>query len=146
MGISMGAVAAIHAAGDFQQDLEAVIADSPFRSLNETISHHTETMLALPSFPFADLFVWNFTRMNRYQAEDLNTLEALQGLGAIPVLLMYGREDSRVPASAAQEIFEAIPSGKKKIVFFEDATHGAAYRMSQDLYLNTISEFLGEAE
>jgi len=146
LGISMGAVAAIHAAGDFQQDLEAVIADSPFRSLNETISYHTESMLALPSFPFADIFVWNFTRINGYQPEDLNTLKALQGLDAIPVLLIYGREDSRVPASAAQEIFEAIPDGKKKIVFFENATHGAAYRMSRDLYLNTILDFLGEAE
>lgn len=142
LGISMGAVAAIHAAGDFQQDLEAIIADSPFRSLDATISHHTESMIALPSFPFADIFVWNFTRINGYQAEDLNTRKALQGLDAIPVLLMYGEEDGRVSAAAVKEIFEAIPYGKKKVVFFENATHGAAYRISPDLYLNTIVDFL----
>ena len=142
LGISMGAVAAIHAAGDFQQDLEAIIADSPFRSLDATISHHTESMIALPSFPFADIFVWNYTRINGYQAEDLNTRKALKGLDAIPVLLMYGEEDGRVSAAAVKEIFEAIPYGKKKVVFFENATHGAAYRISPELYLNTIVDFL----
>ncbi len=142
LGISMGAVAAIQAAGDFQQDLEAIIADSPFRSLDATISYHTESMIGLPSFPFADLFVWNLTRINGYQPEDLNTLEALQGLDAIPVLLMYGEEDRRVTASAVKEIYEAIPHGQKKVVFFENATHGAAYRISPDLYLSTILDFL----
>lgn len=143
LGISMGAVAAFHAAGDFQQDLEAVIADSPFRSLNATISHHTESMIGLPSFPFADIFVWNLTRMNGYQAEDLSTLKVLQGLDAIPVLLMYGEEDDRVPASAVKEIFDAIPNEKKRVVFFENATHGAAFRSNPELYLDRILNFLG---
>ena len=51
LGVSMGAVAVIHAAGDFQQDLEAIIADSPFQSLNETVAHHVGMFnLALLSF------------------------------------------------------------------------------------------------
>jgi pimeloyl-ACP methyl ester carboxylesterase len=141
-GVSMGAVAVIHAAGDFQQDLEAIIADSPFQSLNETVTHHTG-MLTLPSFPFAHLFVWNFTRINHYAAEDLNTLEALRRLDEIPVLLIYGKEDRRLPPSGIQHIFDAIPSTKKELVVFENATHGAAYRVNPTLYLNTVLEFLG---
>ncbi len=141
-GVSMGAVAVIHAAGDFQQDLEAIIADSPFQSLNETVVHHAG-MLALPSFPFADLFVWNFTRITQYAAEDLNTLEALRRLDEIPVLLIYGKEDRRLPPSGIQNIFDAIPSAKKKLVLFEDATHGAAYRINPELYVETLVEFLG---
>jgi len=142
LGVSMGAVAVIHAAGDFQQDLEAVIADSPFQSLKDTISHHTG-MMALPSFPFANMFVWNFTRMNQYAAEDLNTLEALRGLDETPVLLIYGKEDRRMPPTGIQNIFDAIPSAKKKLVFFENASHGAAYRVNPTLYLDTVLEFLG---
>ncbi len=143
LGVSMGAVAVIQAAGDFQQDLEAIIADSPFQSLNETIAHHTG-MLALPSFPFADIFTWNFTRITQYPAEDLNTLEALRRLDEIPVLLIYGTEDRRILQSGIQNVFDAIPSAKKKLVFFEDATHGAAYRSNPELYVETVAEFLEE--
>ena len=142
LGVSMGAVAVIHAAGDFQQDLEAIIADSPFQSLNETVAHHAG-MLNLPSFPFANLFIWNLTRIAQYEAEDLNTLEALRRLDEIPVLLIYGKEDRRLPPSGIQNIFDAIPSAKKELVVFENTTHGAAYRVNPTLYLNTVLEFLG---
>ena len=142
LGVSMGAVAVIHAAGDFQQDLEAIIADSPFQSLNETVAHHAG-MLTLPSFPFANLFIWNLTRIAQYEAEDLNTLEALRRLDEIPVLLIYGKEDRRLPPSGIQNIFDAIPSANKELVVFENATHGAAYRVNPSLYLNTVLEFLG---
>jgi len=141
LGVSMGAVAIIHAADAFQQDLEAIIADSPFQSLNETVAHHTG-MLALPSFPFADLFVWNFTRITQYSAEDLNTLEALGRLDEIPVLLIYGKEDRRLPPSGIQNIFDSIPSAKKKLLLFEDAFHGAAYRINPELYVEKVVEFL----
>ena len=141
-GVSMGAVAVIHAAGDFQQDLEAIIADSPFQSLNATVAHHTG-MLPLPSFPFAHLFVWNLTRITQYEAEDLNTLEALRRLDEIPILLIYGKEDRRLPPTGIQNIFDAIPSAKKELVVFENATHGAAYRVNPTLYLNTVLGFLG---
>ena len=141
-GVSMGAVAVIHAAGDFQQDLEAIIADSPFQSLNDTVAHHTG-MLTLPSFPFANLFIWNFTRIAQYEAEDLNTLEALRRLDEIPVLLIYGKEDRRLPPSGIQNIFDAIPSAKKELVVFENTTHGAAYRNHPELYVETVVEFPG---
>jgi len=143
LGVSMGAVAVIHAAGDFQQDLEAIIADSPFQSLNETVAHHIG-MLTLPSFPFANLFIWNFTRITQYAAEDLNTLEALRRLDETPVLLIYGKEDRRLPPSGIQNIFDAIPSAKKELVVFENATHGAAYRINPELYVETVVEFLEE--
>ena len=141
LGVSMGAVAIIHAADAFQQDLEAIIADSPFQSLNETVAHHTG-MLALPSFPFADLFVWNFTRITQSSAEDLNTLEALGRLDEIPVLLIYGKKDRRLPPSGIQNIFDSIPSAKKKLLLFEDAFHGAAYRINPELYVEKVVEFL----
>jgi pimeloyl-ACP methyl ester carboxylesterase len=141
LGVSMGAVAVIHAAGDFQQDLEAIIADSPFQSLKETIAHHTR-MLTLPPFPFAHVFVWNFTRITQYRAEDLNTLEAVQRLDQVPILLIYGKKDRRMPPLGGQNILDAIPSAKKELVLFKDASHGAAYRINPELYVDTVVEFL----
>lgn len=146
LGVSMGAVAAIHAADDLKSDLKAVIADSPFESLQEVISHHTQLFFGLPSFPFADLLVWNLARINGYKAQNLNTLRALRRLREIPVLMFHGEDDRRIRVATARRIFQAIPSGRKKIVFFENATHGAAHRTDPDLYLETIVEFLEAAD
>ena len=143
MGVSMGAVAALHAAGDLQPDLRAVIADSPFLSLRDTMTHHTKLFFGLPSFPFTDLFVWNLARINGYQAEDLDTLEAVKGLGNVPILMLHGRDDRRIPLSTAQTIFQTIPSEQKKMVDFPGARHGAAYRTDPEGYLTEVVEFLG---
>ena len=142
LGVSMGAVAVLHAAHDFGSSLAALIADSPFLSLEETVSHHTHLLLGLPSFPFADLFVWNLTRINGYREADLNTAKALEGIQEVPILLIYGREDRRISPATAQTIFDAIPHARKRIIFFEGATHGASYRSDPENYVKTVLSFL----
>ncbi len=144
MGVSMGAVAALHAARDLQSDLRAVVADSPFLSLQNTMTHHTKLFFGLPSFPFTDLFVWNLARINSYQAEDLDTLEAVKGLENVPILILHGREDRRIPLATAQTLYQSIPAEIKKMVDFPGARHGAAYRTDPEGYLAEVVEFLGE--
>ena len=142
LGVSMGAVAILHAATDMGSTPQALIADSPFLSLEETVSRHTHLLLGLPSFPFANLFVWNFTRINDYHKTDLDTAQALSRIKETPVLLIHGRQDHRIPASTAQALFNAIPHARKRLVFFEGATHGAAYRSDPEKYLEVITRFL----
>lgn len=143
MGISMGAVAALQAAGEVQRELWAVVVDSPFLSLQDTLAHHTKLFFGLPSFPFADLFIWNLARINGYEAEDLDTLEAVRDLENVPILLLHGEDDRRIPLSTAQIIFQEIPSEKRKLVVFPGARHGAAYRSDPQRYLSAVVEFLG---
>ena len=142
MGISMGAVAAIQAGPQLGREVQAIIADSPFASLRETVAHHTRLLLGLPSFPFADVFVWNLTRMAGYRGEKLDNLQALGRTEGVPVLLIYGREDRRMPPTTAQSVLEAIPARRKRLVFFEGAGHAAAYRTDPEGYLDVIEEFL----
>ena len=142
MGVSMGSVAAIHAAVDCGQDLKAIVADSPFENLRETVSLHTALILKLPAFPFADLFVWNLSRIGDFQAAELDTTQALQKTARVPVLLIYGADDRRMPETTARRIFDSVVHQQKKIVFFEDAGHGAAFRTDPDRYVETIVEFL----
>ena len=62
-GVSMGAVASIHAAAELGPELTAVIVDSPFRSLKETVTRHTRLILGMPTIAFANIFVWNLARI-----------------------------------------------------------------------------------
>lgn len=142
LGVSMGAVAALHAAREFGSDLEALIADSPFQSLEETISHHTRLFLKLPAFPFANIFIWNLTRISDYDADQLDTVKVCRTIREVPVLLIYGKNDLRMPAETGRLIYETIPGSKKKLVYFPDAGHGASYRTQPESYIKAVLAFL----
>jgi pimeloyl-ACP methyl ester carboxylesterase len=144
-GVSMGAVASILAASEQTGFLRAVIADSPFADLEETVSQHTNLILRLPSFPFVDLFVWNFARIGGFSAVFLDTSAALRSIHEVPTLLIYGTADRRMPASVAHSLYSAAGCPVKKLVFIEGADHGGAYSTDPDRYIAEIVTFLKTA-
>lgn len=141
LGVSMGAVAVLQAAGEFGKEVRWIVADSPFLSLEDTVRRHTRLVLNLPPFPFATVFIWNFTRLSRFRKEDLDTVRAAAKIPDIPVLLIYGTADRRTPPDSAQALLEAISSPHKKLFLAQGSTHGAAYRSAPEEYLQTILEF-----
>ena len=141
-GVSMGAVASIHAAGEVGPELTAVIVDSPFRSLKETVTRHTRLFLGMPTIPFANIFVWNLARIGEFDPSDVDTIAALRRLGQSSTLLIYGAEDRRIPSATSRAIWEAIPHPNKRIARFEGATHGAAFRSAPDRYMSLLTDFL----
>ena len=143
-GVSMGAVASIHAAPDLGNDLVGLVADSPFLSLRETVESHIRLFLGVPPFPFADLFIWNLTRIADFDEDDLDTAQALRRLDEVPILLIYGEEDRRMSPETAQTILRAVGHDKKKMVRFDQTRHGAAYRNSPAEYLEAVDSFLRE--
>ncbi len=143
LGVSMGASATLEAGPEFGPEVVAIVADSPFLSLRETVDRHVGLFVGLPAFPFANVFIWNLTRINGFQADQLNAAEAVARMRPIPTLLIYGADDNRMPAATAEAVFQAIPHAKKELVFFEGAGHGAAWRSDPDRYLRVIVDFLG---
>jgi pimeloyl-ACP methyl ester carboxylesterase len=143
-GVSMGAVASILAAGETIQTVTAIIADSPFDDLSETIGRHTQILLGLPRRPFSDLFIWNLTREADFEAGQLNTIAEFESLVKTPVLLIYGEADQRMTANVARRLYNAIPWPEKKLVFFEGAGHGGSFASAPDEYIHSIVDFLSE--
>lgn len=142
LGVSMGAVAVILAAADVPAGIDAIIADSPFQSLSRTVAHHTWLLMKLPAFPFANIFVWNLTRIEHFDGTRLDTRRALSRIPSIPVLLIYGEKDRRMPKPTALSVYESVRCPLKQIIFFKNATHGAAYRIDGKAYMNSVRSFL----
>ncbi len=142
-GVSMGAAAAFLAAAEAPEEVAGLIADSPFPSLDDTIRRHVRLLLGLPGFPFDRLFVWNLTRMGGFSPEDLDILAAARSLDSLPVLLIYGREDRRMPPAVAEAIHAAIPSPEKELLLVPAADHGAAFRVDPEGYIEAIVRLCG---
>lgn len=142
MGVSMGAVAVIQAAPEVTSHLKAVIADSPFYSLDETVSRHVRLFLGLPAFPFANVFAFGMRTMGGIPAGQPNSTQALAKLQGVPVLLIYGQDDRRMPEETARAVFEAVAGPRKELIFFEGARHGRAYDSAPRRYVDLIDAFL----
>jgi pimeloyl-ACP methyl ester carboxylesterase len=144
-GVSMGAAAAILSARE-TPDVAAVIADSPFGSIEETVDHHVTLFLGLPRFPFATALLWFLELRGGFDRRDFDVRKAAAVLGDRPLLVIAGEADSRMPPELQRAIFEASPSPKSRFEVFEGAGHGAAYRTDSERYQRVVNEFLDAAD
>jgi pimeloyl-ACP methyl ester carboxylesterase len=138
----MGAAAAVLAASQDPRHVESLVADSSFASLERTVEHHAELLLGFPAAPFSRVFLWNFSRIGHFDPTSVNILQAARKLDHLPVLLIYGSNDRRMPRSVAEAVYNAIPGRDKRLLFVEGANHGAAYREAPQVYLNAVEQFL----
>jgi uncharacterized protein len=59
----------------------------------------------------------------------------------VPVLLIHGLNDSGIPASMSQQLFDVAPS-KKQLLFVPDGEHARIYH-PQHSYLQVVWQFFG---
>ena len=142
MGISMGAVATLEAAAE-SKSYAAIVVDSPFASLRETVIDHSWLFLKLPRYPFPPLFLFWYERLSGVNADRLNTRDALARSQPVPLLVLSSEGDARIGVSVAREIYAGARSPVKRLkVFGRDVPHGAAARLHPAEYAQVLLDFL----
>ncbi|HXG68951.1 MAG TPA: alpha/beta fold hydrolase [Blastocatellia bacterium] len=146
-GISMGAVTALLAAAE-TPDVAAVISDTAFLSLEDTLKHHLKTFLRLPAFPLANEIQFFIEQRADFDGEKLSALDAVKRLGDRPVLFITGTNDKRMPPDIARTLHAASQSRKSDLLIVdgpETTIHGHAYQAAPKLYIDRITQFLESA-
>ena len=141
-GVSMGAVASLLAAVDKTDSVKAIVADSPYDELRNSVGKHVWLYLKLPVFPFADIFLWNLERKGNFDSTRFKPFEVIGKLTETPILFIFGADDRRMDSTVAENLFNAAPSERKALHFIEGADHGAAFRTDPDKCLLLIHEFV----
>ncbi len=145
MGVSMGAVAVLEAAAE-SKDYSALILDSPFSNLRETIVDHTWLFFKLPRYPFPSLFLLWFQRMAGFDPSRVDSHKAIQRVQPVPLLIIASEGDVRIRPNVARELYGESKAPLKKIeVFGKDVPHGAAARMHPAEYSALFKDFLERA-
>jgi pimeloyl-ACP methyl ester carboxylesterase len=145
MGVSMGAVATLRAASD-SSGYAALILDSPFSSIRETIADHSWLFFKLPRFTFPPLFLFWFQRFAGFDVDQVNCHTAIAQVQPVPLLIIASEGDRRMPPQVARQLFEESRSPIKKLeVFGQDAGHGAAARLHPREYGELLVGFLDKA-
>jgi fermentation-respiration switch protein FrsA (DUF1100 family) len=140
-GVSMGAAAALMAAAD-SPDIAAVIADSSFLSLRDTLAHHVGLFLHLPGFPLADEVAYGVAWRGGFWPSQFDLGEAVARTGSRPILFVAVEGDRRMPPSIARELYARAASPQKKLVVLPGKRHGEGFNQVTEQYEQAVREFL----
>lgn len=140
-GVSMGASAALRAYAREKARPDALILESPFDSLLNTVRNRFSA-IGLPAFPSAELMVFwgsvqhGFNGFAHNPADDASSVQC-------PTLLMFGEHDPRVTAAQSLLIFSRLnPTGGKQRVAFPSAEHESLIANDKALWVESVDRFL----
>lgn len=139
-GSSMGAAAISRAVALESIKPDALILESPFDSLLETMKNRFQR-LKLPSFPLAHLitgWVGVLCGTNAFNHAPAHYIRS----ATMPVLLMHGEEDVNVSSSQINLIYENIPTPKKILHVFPGVGHKFFSQTNPELWKSALTTFL----
>jgi len=140
-GVSMGAAAALLAAAE-SPDVAAVISDSSFLSLRNTVEHHWRLFFHLPAFPIADEIVYWIAWRGGFGVSDFNLVNAVTRIGNRPILFVALQDDRRMPPSLARTLYSNAVSPKRALIVLPGQRHGEGFNQARDRYEAAVRQFL----
>jgi alpha-beta hydrolase superfamily lysophospholipase len=143
IGFSMGAALAILAAAA-RPEIRVVIADSPFATHADVVSHAIARTLRIPGDPFlpaADFFLERFAG---YRSADVAPLSVVGAIAPRPVLLIHGTEDQVIPSSHTARLYAAA-GDPKELWIASGAGHCGAYFLDRPAYTQRVLTFFENA-
>ncbi len=143
LGVSMGAAASLLAAAE-APEVTAVISDSCFRSFRDAVANDVR-YLGLPQWPAAPILTYATAWRMGFAVGDFD-LERAAGRIAAPILFIGGGRDRRMPVETALEpLYRAAQHPAKRKLVIAGATHGEAYLVSPQLYIEAVDGFIQQA-
>lgn len=140
-GISMGAANALQTSAELD-DVTAVIAESSFYTVKETLRQDLSRMFRLPIVPFA----WLVETITDYRLgitlSDLDVGAAAAKIVDCPVLLVGATGDVRMPIVNNRRLFDAIPGEAKESWVVEGSGHADIWEDVTDEYKSRVTTFL----
>jgi fermentation-respiration switch protein FrsA (DUF1100 family) len=116
LGNSLGGSLAIELAAR-QPEIKAVVANSAFSSLSDTVETSVRFFTSLPPFPFAPMITFWAEREAGFRTEDVDAKKWIGRISPRPILLMQGGADVVISRTSGQRLYEA--AGEPKELWFE---------------------------
>ncbi len=139
IGVSMGASIAVLAAAS-DENIRAVVADSPFRSVSDLLYHSFETIFGLPRFPFEPIAVIMVENQVGLPINAVSAIEEISKISPRPLFLIHGSADPLIPPEESLELFTAAGS-PKELWIVEGAGHADAFHVDRMGYEDKVTGF-----
>jgi len=142
LGFSMGASTAILAAAE-SQDVDAVIADSPFSDLTSYLDENLSVWSNLPSF-FNKTTLFTMKLLTGVDTKDVSPVNEIGKIYPRPVLLIHSTDDELIPVKHSYILKEA--SGDNVELWeTSGASHIKTYKEYPDEYIKKVLDFINNS-
>ena len=138
-GRSMGAAAILRAVAHLEVKADAVILESPFDRMLNTVRNRFRSM-GLPTFPGSEMLVfWGGWRLG-FDGFSHNPEEYAERV-TLPTLVMSGAEDVRATPEQVRAIFDRL-RGAKRLAMFDGVGHEALKKRQPEVWGSEVNVFL----
>jgi alpha-beta hydrolase superfamily lysophospholipase len=138
MGSSMGAAVAIQVAA-LDTRVAAVVAESGFASLRRVYDEYQKRIIKMPWHYLRNLVIKRSEQIAHFKASLVSPVEAVKQVH-IPLLLMHGTSDNKIPSSASEEVFRNA-NEPKELWLIPGARHNDVVEKGGDEYFTRIVSF-----
>ncbi len=136
---SMGAAIAIMAAAR-NQDVEAIVADSPFATQWGVVDYNFRRAVRVPSAPFTWVADYLLGWRAGYHFNQVEPLRDIARIAPRPILLIQGDKDSIVDPHDASLLYNAA-GAPKELWIGPGADHCGVYFQDRIAYVKKVTEF-----
>ena len=140
-GLSMGASTVMMVSGEeLPSNVKVIVEDCGYSSVDEVFTYQLKEQFKLPPFPIinaANTVTKIRAKFGFKEASAINQVAKSQ----TPMLFIHGDQDSFVPFTMLDDLYNAAPVEKEKLII-EGAEHGDAVKVNPDLYWETIETFV----
>ena len=143
LGNSMGGALAIEEAARNPQ-IAAVVADSAYSSMDDTIDTSVRHFTGLPPFPFASLIGFWIREETGLTREEANVKEAIAKISPRPVFLMQGGADTVISPQSGELLYQAA-RGPKELWFDAALDHVKFFDDRRAEYERRVVGFMDRA-
>ncbi|SHJ71864.1 hypothetical protein SAMN02745163_02415 [Clostridium cavendishii DSM 21758] len=142
IGWSMGATTSILTASE-SEDVQAVIADSPFSSLKPYLEKNMSYWSGLPDFPFTKIILSTLPLIRGIDINEVDAIKAAKSLGDKKLFLIHSKDDKAIPIKNSEDIYSCV-NNKENVTLWttEKADHIRSYLLYKDEYEKKVVEFL----
>lgn len=149
-GVSLGGASATLAAAD-DPTVAALVCDSSYRSLRDTVDHHMTLartwrwwMRLVPSWPVgAEVRYW-IGRQGGFDVDTVDIQAAAAHMAGRPALFVCNSGDKRMPSEIAFDL-KAAAGEHARVLVVPGNSHGGAWRDGTAAYERAVGEILDEA-
>lgn len=142
-GVSMGAASALLAATG-NRKVAGVISESSYGRLDEALADTFWTRYRLPRFPLAPLALRFASSRLGVSLCEVDIAEAVEALGAKPLLVISGGRDPRMPPAVGERLL-ARARGETDHLVVPEADHAECWLLGQPEYGEKVLQLIRSA-
>jgi fermentation-respiration switch protein FrsA (DUF1100 family) len=141
-GISMGASTVLMSLNDIKEsnNIKCALVDCGYISAYKEVLYCIKHYFHINGKLFIHMIDFWCKLFAKFSFKEKNTVDSLKNT-RIPILFVHGLIDDFVPCKNTQINYEKY-IGKKKMIIFEEATHGLSYLVDSNKYISGVKEFL----